>query len=107
MPTEGYDLFYEQEKLDKKHCNVCGAKCDVERDIHIEINSMATSMMAKIRGQDHDKFVCPNTNKDWHIKATKLTRERDHTESKYLTEMIQKEIKEVLQNNLNGGDSLE
>jgi len=107
MPTEGYDLFYEQEKLEEKHCNVCGAKCDVERDITIKVNSMVTGIMAEMRGKHHDKFTCPNSGKEWHLKTKSLVMEKDQLASKYLSRIVEKEIEEVLQKNLNGGDPLE
>ena len=107
MSTRGYDLFYEEEKGKDMYCNVCGTKCNVERDKTTKITNMATAIKAKIIGKNYDEFTCPNTDKNWHQKARKLMIEKDDTESGYITELIDIELKEILQKNLKGGTPVE
>ena len=95
---KGYDIFYiKQEKKEEMHCRVCGAKCEVSRDIEGAV-SMATSMAGiKVK---HDQFSCPNYDKDWHYKAYKLIREIEETHSKRLKELIRKDLNEILEKNM-------
>ena len=75
------------------HCRVCGAKCEVSRDIEGAV-SMATSMAGiKVK---HDQFSCPNYDKDWHYKAYKLLKELEETESKRVSEVIEEVRKDKI-----------
>lgn len=94
----GYDIFHvKPDKKEEMHCRVCSDKCEVSRGVE-GVVSIATSMAGiKVK---HDKFSCPNHDKDWHYKAYKLIEEIEETHSKKLKELIRKDLNKILRENM-------
>jgi len=94
----GYDIFHvKPDKKEEMYCRVCGAKCEVSRGVEGAV-SMVTSMAGiKVK---HDRFSCPNYDKDWHYKAYKLVEELEETQSKRISELIKQDLDELLEENM-------
>jgi hypothetical protein len=90
---KGYDFFTpDPGAWDSKDCNVCGDKMGVERNV-----DAATSFIEAQSGGKHlhDKFVCPNAGKDWHVQIIALLQESKNTSSSKLSQIYQKEIEQL------------
>lgn len=94
----GYDFFIKKPNVREQiECKVCGTKCEVSKGVKGYV-SMATSMAGK--KVKHDQFSCPNHKEKWHIKAYKLVKEIEETESKRIKELVQKDLADILEENL-------
>lgn len=84
----------EREEM---HCDLCGSKCNVERNVHGP-TGMAEAM-AK-HGHLHDVFICPYSLVDWHQQARGLEWELRDTSSPSVKALIQSDIDVLLKENL-------
>jgi hypothetical protein len=53
------------------------------------------SAMAKT-GKLHDKFICPNSEEQWHEKALTLFEEQDSTQSDTIKNILDLEISKLV-----------
>lgn len=68
--NEGYSFFlFEPGERESVRCKVCGAKCDVERNIIYRIR-----VMSHCGTYRYDLFTCPNRNDENHIRAQSIQR---------------------------------
>ncbi len=93
----GFEIFYTTpQQVDEMSCRVCGAVCDVKRDVY----EPANFLMAQSKISDlYDVFSCPNAGKPWHEKALKLALEIAKTTSKRLADLIQQDLDDLLKEN--------
>ena len=62
-------------------CGVCGDKYNEQFRVFIK-----------------DEFYCLNYGRDWHIQARKLIQDAKECNSKYLSEIMLEEVREILEN---------
>ena len=75
------------------NCNVCNRRCLVQRNVQgIKVK------YASGTGLDvsHDKFYCPNSDKNWHKDAVSLFEEYQQTFSKSISRIIKKDLDDLL-----------
>ena len=93
----GYDNFVtDREAVLEMHCRVCGAKCNVKRNVYGP-SCFAAAVAKKYRHHDH--FFCPHSDKAWHRQALELVRELEKTPSKRVREMIRMDLEDLLKVN--------
>ena len=91
---KGYNFFItEPGEFDVVNCRVCNHVCDVERNKYGPTNWI--SAMGGFK-KLHDDFRCPNSEKDWHDKALKLSQEKDSTESDLIKNILDTEISNLV-----------
>lgn len=77
-------------------CRVCGATCDVTRDID-PVPSYVRGLMNLNR--PHDYFLCPHGEEDWHRAAHRLAAEMRGTASRRVADLIRLDLEEFLEAN--------
>lgn len=91
----GYDIFYlKPGSTTTQHCKVCGAECDVTRDVYGP-SSTAAAIGRKYTLQD--VFVCPHADADWHEQALRLVLAIQETPSKRLAALMQQDLNDLLE----------
>lgn len=75
-------------------CGVCRQCCKVEQNVQ-----MATQMAEAMARQTHavDNYTCPSRQELWHKQAEKLTNEIKHSPSKFYSDLLQKELNQILE----------
>jgi hypothetical protein len=90
----GYDNFVtDREAVLEMHCRVCGAKCNVKRNVYGP-TSFAAAVAKKHRRHDH--FFCAHTGESWHLQALELTLSLENTSSKRVKELIRMDLEDLL-----------
>ena len=82
-PRKGHDI----------NCNVCNSRCLVQKKVQgIKVK------YASGTGLDvsHDKFYCPNSDKNRHKDAVSLFEEYQQTVSKSISRIIKKDLDDLL-----------
>ena len=77
------------------NCKICHARCKVERNmkgIRVKYADISGTGLDKT----HDKFYCPKSEETWHKKGVKLYIESQRTESKRISELIKKDLDDLL-----------
>ena len=88
------EIFIRQPgEVAEMHCRVCGALCEVRRDV-MGPTSFGASM-ARIK-KAHDVFQCPNAAQDWHGQATELLQAMEDSPSKRLVELMRLDLQDLL-----------
>ena len=75
-------------------CGVCGCKMEVKMRVKI-----ATQMAEAMAGLSHfvDHYFCPEIEKVWHRQAQKLQSDIVHSPSKFYSDLLQKEVDQILE----------
>ena len=79
--------------VDSMRCEVCGAVCQVRRDV--ETYSGMIAAMAK-KTSRLDVFTCPHQETDWHNLAVRLVDAIDETPSRRLAALMHLDLEDVL-----------
>jgi hypothetical protein len=94
MLEKGYSYFVTDPGTeDKVECRVCGTVCDVRRDVYGP-TSWATALASDLK--DHDAFVCPHADEDWHDQALELVHAIEDTPSKRVAELMKLDLEDIL-----------
>ena len=94
---KGYDVFYEKPgELEERVCQVCGTRCEVERNQAGPTGWASAMAKQKI---PHDYFSCPHTGQDWHEQALKLVMMIEETPSQRLAELVRLDLIDMLNDN--------
>ena len=93
----GADCFiFGPGEIRDVNCKICHTRCHVQRNIEgRRIKYVSGTGLDKT----HDKFYCPKSDNAWHKKGVKLYVESDRTESKRISELIKKDIDDILNSN--------
>ena len=77
-------------------CEVCGCKCTGQ------LSYGATSFVSAMAGieKGHVAYTCPNSHKEWHKTALQLVLERNSFLSHSVRELIEKDINQIISDNL-------
>lgn len=82
------------DQQEKMYCGVCG-------DLMVAkfgINGPTGSAEAMAGNKHlHDRYTCPNREKDWHEQVVALRMERNDSASAMIGEILDKEIELVLE----------
>lgn len=74
-------------------CGVCRQKMEEHLDCYGPTSSVESMAGSK---RHHDLFVCPNREEKWHRQVVALRMEKSNTASAVLSELLEQEIKAVL-----------
>jgi hypothetical protein len=75
------------------HCDVCGAVCDVRRDVDT-YTCMAAAMAKKsVRA---DVFTCPRQEESWHKQAVQLVDAIAETPSRRIAALMKLDLDDLL-----------
>ena len=90
----GADCFiFSPGEIGNVSCKICHTRCHVQRNIEgRRIKYISGTGLDKT----HDKFYCPKSDNAWHKKGVKLYVESQRTESKRISELIKKDIDDIL-----------
>ena len=75
------------------YCRVCGAECEVERNV------LGPTGFASAMGGTktlHDRFHCPNIDIEWHETALRLVVAIEESPSKRVRELMQLDLEDIL-----------
>ena len=84
-------------EISEMKCKVCGTVCDVERNCK-GIKSVFAGMAGMF--EDHDRYTCPRSDDEWHVRARELMEEIARTPSKRLSQIMQDELEELLKKSM-------
>ena len=76
-------------------CGVCETKMDVQRGI---VGPISWAGAMAHRTVEHDLYTCPYLKNRWHEQALALIHLIQQTPSKTISELVDAELKEVLEN---------
>ena len=90
----GADCFIlSPAEIKDVNCKICHTGCKVWRNIKgRKIKYISGTGLDKT----HDEFYCPKSDKAWHKKGVKLFVESQRTESKRISELIRKDLDDIL-----------
>ena len=90
----GVDCFiFGPGKIKDANCKTCHTGCKERRNIKgRKIKYISGTGLDKT----HDEFYCPKSDKAWHKKGVKLFVESQRTESKRISELIRKDLDDIL-----------
>ena len=102
MSEKGYDVFLITvddlgRHLEGLDCKVCGAECDVQRDV-IGPTSWGGAMAGINR--KHDVFTCPHSNKAWHMQALRLIKMADDMPSPTIADIMRQDLEAIIKKGL-------
>jgi len=90
MYRSGWDVFAADcGSEEEKYCRVCNQKMKVERNAYGK-----TSMFGSPKY--HDQFTCNDSDEKWHRQALALRLGIEKTPSKRISELLEKDLEEVL-----------
>ena len=90
----GYEIFnHPPGEVDEQRCLVCGAVCDIERNVE-GYTCWSGAMAGKKRMYDY--FECPHAKEGWHLKALNLIVEIEKTDSDNLKALIMEDLDRVV-----------
>jgi len=101
MLTKGWDLIYTEPNGDKEdvyQCKVCGKEMKVQRNKKT-VTGWAHGMACSHGCSEKvlkDIFTCSDHEEGWHKQAKQLKILSQKTHSKYLSDIYEKEIEEIL-----------
>jgi hypothetical protein len=97
MNTSGYDCFFtpagEKERV---RCKVCGSDCEILRNVFGP--TCFAEALAQM-GHIHDEFRCPRAGENWHQIALDLVKKIEHCPSKRITQILERDLGDLLRNN--------
>ena len=94
MPTKGYDIFqFDPGFAEEMKCRVCGATCDVQRNIE-EPTSFGGAMLQTKHLCDF--FACPHREEPLHNKGLALMQEMERTYSPSLKKIMQGDLDTIV-----------
>ena len=94
MHHKGYDIIEaEPGAFESLRCRVCGATCDVKRDLPSQAGFAASPASP---GKLRDVFTCPHAATEWHVQALKLVQEIERTPSKRIAELMRLDLRDLL-----------
>ena len=89
-----YEIFYVTPRsAEEMRCRVCGAKCNVRRDVYGPENFVHA--IGKINDL-WDVFTCPHAGKGWHEQALRLSMAIEETPSKRVAALMQQDLEDIL-----------
>jgi hypothetical protein len=91
--TRTIRYVYPPGTVESKRCEICGAACEVRRDVDT-YTSMA-SAMAK-RSIRADVFSCPVQETEWHARAVRLVDAIAETPSPRHAALMQLDLDDLL-----------
>lgn len=92
VQKEGY-RWAEPGKVANATCKVCGAECEIDRDVVGPTNF--ASAIGGLKRQ-HDHIWCPNAGTDWHNRVVELRREIAVTPSPTIAAILTSDMEGLL-----------
>ena len=92
--SRGYDTFFSKPGDESsRNCQVCGAVCEVRRNVR-----GPTNFAAAIGGfaTDHDRFACPHTGESWHGEALHLVKAIADMPSHRVVTLMRQDLTDIL-----------
>ena len=107
---EHIDYFQtDPNQFKEMKCLVCGSICDVKRGLpgatflrlyYYYLYNKKEEFQNEELNDSHDFFSCPNIDKKWHLKASRLKLQFFNSESPSLKNIMEEDLKNIVQQNL-------
>ena len=79
--------------VEARHCEICGAVCDVRRDVETYTGMISAMAKKSVRA---DVFSCPRQEADWHRQAVQLVDAIAETPSPRLAALMKLDLNDLL-----------